>query len=188
MLTPERLETMTAEDLLNLDETAYSYPENAVGRLVKGQTWYFAAVLPEQQAAKCEKGDRLTVNFADSSLQGLWMRVERVGTPEDGKCLLVLSCERMLQNVTALRRQTVDIVFDTYDGLRVPKTAIYYINGETGVYILESARADWKEVEIVYEYGSDYLVRWDKSDTDNLWPDDELILTSDDIEDGKVME
>lgn len=188
VLTPERLQTMTAEDLLNLDETAYSYPNNAIGRLVKGQKWYFAAVLPEQQASKCERGDRLTVNFADSSLQGLRMRVERVGTPEDGKCLLVLSCERMLQNVTALRRQTVDIVFDTYEGLRVPKTAIYYVNGETGVYILESARADWKEVEIVYEYGSDYLVRWDNGDTDNLWPGDEIILTSDDIKDGKVMQ
>ena len=70
----------------------------------------------------------------------------------------------------------------------MPKTAIYYVNGETGVYILESARADWKEVEIVYEYGSDYLVRWDNSDTDNLWPKDEIILTSEDIKDGKVME
>ena len=102
--------------------------------------------------------------------------------------MLVLSCEKMLQNVTALRKQTVDIVFDTYKGLRVPKAAIYYIDGETGVYILESARADWKEVEIVYEYGNDYLVKWDDSDTDNLWPKDEIILTSEDIKDGKVME
>ena len=53
---------------------------------------------------------------------------------------------------------------------------------------MESARADWKEVEIIYEYGNDYLVRWDDSDTDNLWPKDEVILTAEDISDGKVME
>ncbi len=188
VLTPERLEELTVDDLHTIADGDYGASANAVGRLIRGQKWYFVAEIPEERAKACEEGDRLTVNFADSALQNLKMRVERVGAAENGSCVLVLSCEKMLQNVTALRKQTVDIVFDTYKGLRVPKAAIYYIDGETGVYILESARADWKEVEIVYEYGNDYLVKWDDSDTDNLWPKDEIILTSEDIKDGKVME
>lgn len=188
VLTPERVETMSLSELRALEEGEYSAPDNAIGRLIQGQKWYFIAEIPQERAEACEEGDRLTVNFADGALQGLRMRVERLGAAEEGSCVIVLSCEKMLQNVTALRRQTVDIVFDTYEGLRVPKTAIYYVNGETGVYILESARADWKEVEIIFEYGNDYLVRWDDSDTDNLWPKDEIILTAEDISDGKVME
>ena len=188
VLTPERAETMSLSELRALEEGEYSAPDNAIGRLIQGQKWYFIAEIPQERAEACEEGDRLTVNFADGALQGLRMRVERLGAAEEGSCVIVLSCEKMLQNVTALRRQTVDIVFDTYEGLRVPKTAIYYVNGETGVYILESARADWKEVEIIFEYGNDYLVRWDDSDTDNLWPKDEIILTAEDISDGKVME
>lgn len=188
VLTPDRLNRLTVSDLRTIRDGAYTAPENAIGRLVTGQKWYFVAEIPQARAEQCEEGDRLTVNFADGALQGLRMRVERIGAAEDGSSLIVLSCEKMLQNVTALRQQTVDIVFDTYEGLRVPKAAIYYVNGETGVYILESARADWKEVEIIYEYGNDYLVRWDDSDTDNLWPKDEIILTAEDISDGKVME
>ncbi|MDD6643618.1 MAG: HlyD family efflux transporter periplasmic adaptor subunit [Faecousia sp.] len=188
ILTPERVETMSLSELRALEEGEYSAPDHAIGRLIQGQKWYFIAEIPQARAEQCEEGDRLTVNFADGALQGLRMRVERIGAAEDGSCVIVLSCEKMLQNVTALRRQTVDIVFDTYEGLRVPKAAIYYVNGETGVYILESARADWKKVEILFEYGNDYLVRWDDSDTDNLWPKDEIILTAEDISDGKVME
>lgn len=188
VLTPERVQTMTLSELRALEEGEYSAPDNAIGRLIQGQKWYFIAEIPQERAEQCEEGGRLTVNFADGALQGLRMRVERIGAAEDGSCVIVLSCEKMLQNVTALRRQTVDIVFDTYEGLRVPKTAIYYANGETGVYILEGARADWKTVEIIFEYGNDYLVRWDDSDTDNLWPKDEIILTAEDISDGKVME
>lgn len=189
VLTPDKLATMELADLRALAETETRAPANAVGRLIEGQEWYFVAEIPAERAAECKEGSNLTVNFAGLELQGLRMKVERVGAPEEeGNCLLVLSCERKLQNVTALRRQTVDIVFESYEGLRVPKTAIYYIDGETGVYILESARADWKEVEILYEYGDDYLVRWDSSDTDNLWPGDDILLTSEDIWDGKVME
>ncbi len=188
VLTPTRLEELTVADLHTISEGAYTAPTNAIGRLIYGQKWYFVAELPQERAAQCKEGDRLTVNFADSSLQGLRMRVVRISAAEDGSCLIVLSCEKMLQSVTALRRQTVDIVFETYEGLRVPKTAIYYIDGETGVYILESARADWKEVELIYEYGNDYIVKWDDSDTDNLWPKDDIILTSEELYDGKVME
>ena len=188
ILTPERVQTMSLSELRALEEGEYSVPDHAIGRLIQGQKWYFIAEIPQERAEQCEEGDRLTVNFADGALQGLRMRVERIGAAEDGSCVIVLSCEKKLQNVTALRRQTVDIVFDTYEGLRVPKTAIYYANGETGVYILEGARADWKTVEIIFEYGNDYLVRWDDSDTDNLWPKDEIILTAEDISDGKVME
>ena len=49
-------------------------------------------------------------------------------------------------------------------------------------------RARFKPVNILYEYADGYVVELDKSDTDNLWPEDEIILTSDDIYNGKVLE
>lgn len=69
------------------------------------------------------------------------MEVEALSEAEGETCLLVLSCERNLQDVTALRRQDADIIFSSYSGLRVPKQALYMVEGQTGVYVLESARA-----------------------------------------------
>ncbi len=188
VLTPQALQTLTLADYRALSESAPGAPTNAIGRLITGQKWYFLTELPAERAAQCKTGDRLTVHFAAQELQGLRMRVERVGEETDGACLLVLSCERKLQEVTALRRQTVDIEFQTFEGLRVPKSALYHLGGKDGVYVLEGARAEWKEVTVLYEYGDSFLVEWDSSDTDHLWPKDELILTSDDITDGKVMQ
>lgn len=70
----------------------------------------------------------------------------------------------------------------------MPKQALYMVDGQAGVYVLEGARARWKPVEILYAYGDGYVVELDQSSTGNLWPGDDIILTSDDIEDGKVME
>ena len=133
-------------------------------------------------------GDRLSVSFSGEELQNVSMTVERIGENENGSCILVLSCERLLQYVTALRRQTADIVFQTYSGLSVPAQALYYLDGSAGVYVLEGVRARWKPVKILCEYTDGYVVELDKSSTENLWPEDEIILTSDDIYDGKVFE
>lgn len=187
ILTPDAVLQMSLSELRSVQERRTAVPSNAVGRLILGQKWYFAAEVPTASLATCEVGERLTVSFAGESLQQLRMRIERIGEDEGGSCLLVLSCDRQLQDVTLLRQQTADIIFSTYSGLRVPKQALYIVDGEAGVYVLESARAEWKNVEILYEYGDSYIIALDKSSTDNLWPEDEIILTSKDIWDGKVM-
>lgn len=186
VLCPENLETISLSELRGLSDEARAMPADAIGRLIEGQKWYFVTELPTERVVGWETGDRLTVDFPE--LRGLTMRIERIGEAEKENCILVLSCEKYLQNMTNVRRLSANIICKTYEGLRVPKQAIYYIDGETGVYVLENSRAKWKKIELLLESGEDYIVRWDNSDTDNLWPKDELILTSEDIENGMVIE
>lgn len=188
ILTPERVMTMGVTALRGVQADRRSPSVEVIGRLVTGQTWYYVTEVPAETAERCETGDRLTVRFAAQALDELRMKVEYISKPEEDACVLVLSYNKLLQNVTALREQNASISFETYEGLRVPKQALYHIDGQTGVYILEGVRAEWKSVEILCEYGDCYVVELDKSDTDNLWPKDEIILTSEDIYDGKVMQ
>ncbi len=187
LLTPDFLSTMNCVDFASLQGEQVRPPQAAFGKLIRGQCWYFVTTLPPDRAAGCKQGDRLTVSFAGQALQELSMTVLRIGAQENGACLLVLSCDRMLQSVTALRWQSADLIFASYEGLRVPKTALYHTQDGDGVYIAEGARARWKTVEVLYEYGDCFLVVWDKTDTDSLWPKDELLLTSEEIKDGMVL-
>ena len=188
VLTPESVLQMKPSDLRAAAQHASAVPGNAVGRLITGQKWYFAAEIPEARAEQTAAGETLTVSFGLEKLSQIRMQVEAISEAEDGVCTIVLSCEREPQEVTALRRQSADIIFSSYTGLRVPKQALYMVDGQAGVYVLEGARARWKPVEILYAYGDGYVVELDQSSTGNLWPGDDIILTSDDIEDGKVME
>ena len=188
ILTPETVLEMNVAQLRKLENESAAAPASAFGRLILGQKWYFAAEVPAGRLEGHYEGDRLTVNFSGEALQALTMKIERIGENEDGSCVLVLSCERLMQRISALRRQTANIIFETYTGLSVEPQALYYVDGEAGVYVLEGARARFKPVNILYEYADGYVVELDKSDTDNLWPEDEIILTSDDIYNGKVFE
>ena len=187
-LTPESLDTMTLSALRKAQTASGAAPSGAIGKLVLGQKWYFAAEVPTERLSGHLEGDRLSVSFPAEELRSVPMTIERIGEDENGSCVLILSCERLLQHATALRRQTVDIVFQTYSGLSVQPQALYYVDGEAGVYVLEGVRARFKPVNILYEYADGYVVELDKSSTDNLWPEDEIILTSDDIYNGKVFE
>ena len=186
LLTPERLDGLTAGELERLSALSVGGLPEQYGKLCLGQTWYFVAALPAERAAQCAEGDRLTVRL--SGVRELRMQVRRVGAEENGMRVLVLSSSQYLQEVTALRKQYAELIFQTYEGLRVPKKALYVENGETGVYVLEGARAQWKPVEVLFEQDDSFLVAWERDSVDNLWPEDELILTSKEITDGKVLQ
>ena len=88
------------------------------------------------------------------------MTIERVGEEEDGKCPVVLSSSRSLADTSLLRKQTVDIIFSSTTGIRVPKKAVRdglvtstdpetqaeVTTRVTGVYVLTGAQSEFKQV------------------------------------------
>ena len=160
---------------------------NAIGRLITSATWYYACVVPANELSGVEEGDRATLTFARDYYQPVSMRVARLSGNEAGSRLLILSSDRALQNVTLLRQQSAEIVFASYSGLRVPKSAVRVENSQTGVYILEGTLAKWKPITILHDTGESYVAALDTSSTDNLWPGDELIINAKNLYDGKVV-
>ena len=186
VLTPEKLQTMTAQDYGAMEPEAV--PENAIGKLIRGTTWYYVTTLPASELKDVKQGARVQLLFARDVYDQIPMTVERVGNNEAGYKLLVLSCDQYIQNVTLLRQQSADVVFNSYQGLRVPKDAVRVEEGgQTGVYVLEGATARWKPITILHDNGESYVVELDKSSTANLWPGDEVIIHAKNLYDGKVV-
>ena len=145
-------------------------------------------MVPSRNVADLKLGNRIDVNFAYDFYETVRMKVERISPAEGDSCILVLSSESYIQDAVTGRTETADLVFADRSGLRVPKTAIYADeNNQSGVYVLEGAEAAWKSINILYDNGDSFIVELDKSSTKNLWPEDEIILTTEEIFDGKVM-
>ncbi len=186
VLTPEIMRTMTVSEFYNI--RPQSTHSDAVGKLISGSTWYYMTVVPAAQTEGVEQGDSVPVSFASDFQKELFMTVERLGPEENGSRLLVLSCDKYMQEATLLRQQSADVVFSSYAGLQVPKAAVRVRDdGRTGVYVLEGNMAAWKPIRILYDNGESYVVERDKSSTDNLWPGDEIIVGAKNLYDGKVV-
>lgn len=186
VLTLDFLDTVTVSSLAEVQPI--DPPEDAVGRLIAGSTWYYVTVVPADQTAGVESGDQVPVTFASQFYESIPMTVERLGEEQQGEQIIVLSCDKYMQDATLLRQQSADIVFTSYAGLRVPKEAIRVDeDGQVGVYILEGSNASWKSVNILHDNGETYVVELDQSSVNNLWPGDEIIVTGRDLYDGKVV-
>lgn len=186
VLTPALLETMTVQDYNAIASEAV--PDNAIGKLIRGIRWYYVTTLPASELKNVKEGQTVKVLFARDVYDEMEMTVARVGNNEAGYKLLVLSCNQYIQNVTLLRQQSADVVFTSYQGLRVPKDAVRVNeDGQTGVYTLEGAAARWKPISILHDNGESYVVELDKTSTANLWPGDEVIIHAKDLYDGKVV-
>lgn len=186
VLTPALLTTMTTQDYNAI--LPAPVPENAIGKLIRGTHWYYVTTLPASEVKDVTEGQKVTLLFARDVYDEIEMTVARIGQNEAGYKLLVLSCDRYIQNVTLLRQQSADVVFTAYQGLRVPKDAVRVSDtGQTGVYVLEGAAARWKNITILHDNGESYVVELDKTSTANLWPGDEVIIHAQNLYDGKVV-
>ena len=190
LLDTRKAGSMSVKDYDELLQADPEPPQGALGRLITSPAWYYVCQVREEDLKGLRVGDWLTVEFAFDVYEPLRMRVERISDPQDGRQVLALSCSDHMEQAARLRIQQADVILHSYSGIRVPKQALYYVNdtGETGVYVLEGAVARWKPVEILYEAQEYYLVREDRSSTSKLWAGDEILLTGQELTDGKVVE
>ena len=203
LLTPDMLDTITADQLTQLAQERPAEDDTAIGKLITDTTWYFACTLPEEDAGRLVEGRKVTVRFSRDWSGQVSMTVERVGDPADGQCVVVLSTDKYLSDTTLLRRQTVELVFDSITGVRVPKEALRVEQqtvtdeetGEesqvsvTGVYALVGEQAEFKPVTILSQSDSFALVEAaDATDRKGLRAGDIVIVASEDLYDGKVIQ
>ena len=187
LLTEEFLKDVTPSRLKSLKaDTA----ESNVGKLIYGDTWYYAVTLPADQAAELKTMGRVSVRLAKGFDQSIRMTVESVSREENGEAVVVLSSTRYLAQTTLLRHQAADAVLHTYQGLRVPANALRVSeDGTTGVYCVDGENASFRPVTLVYQGAGYALVSPADgvADTRTLRAGDQVIATSGELHDGKVI-
>ena len=158
---------------------------SVIGKLVHGIKWYYVTTMDEEAAVKLKPGGNAKLRFSKTYSAELNMKVESVGQEQNGKCVVVFSSTKYLQDVTALREMMAEIVFDSETGIRVPQEAVHVDeNGKTFVYILEGLRASAVHVDITDENGDYYMVAESKN---GLRTGDRIIVKANNLYDGAVV-
>jgi len=155
-----------------------------VGKLIYGDTWYYAASITDAQAEQLEGRSTVMVRFAKGLNIDLRMTIDSISRSENGHRVLLLHSEKYIAQTTLMRHQSAT------QGLRLPSNALRVNEeGVTGVYCRLGVRAKFKPVKVVYQ-GDGYVLTEAVSAEDGssmLRQGDEVIVTSADLSDGKVI-
>ena len=162
-----------------------------------------AEELKEEADALQQAGKRLILRFAKNVERDLPVTVSHIGPEENGRCVVVFEGKTYLSQLTLLRQQGAQVIWDSAEGIRVPKEALRIDTRTTenedgtttesrvtGVYCVVGMEARFKPVEVLYNGSSFLLVRANApADKEKLRlrPGDEVIITANDLYDGKVI-
>ena len=204
VLTPESLAELTPSKLSAV--RADSSVQSDMGKLILGDTWYYAATMSKSDAETLQKkqaqGIGLTLQFSKSIERSLSVRLESVSEEENGRVVAVFKGRTYLAELTLLRQQGAKIIYKSESGIRIPKEALraekVTVNAEgertteqtMGAYCVVGMEARFKPVEVLYNGENFVLVRSTAGEDQEklrLRHGDEVIITANDLYDGKVL-
>lgn len=201
LLTPQSVLALTPDSLSDLMSQGGTARAGSLGKLITSNRWYFAALLPAETADSLRAGETALLRFSGDFTQDVDMRVEQVGEAAGGQAVVVFSSDRYLERVTLLRRQTAELIFDSWSGLRIPKEALRmetytYEDSESGqtveenrlgVYAVVGGRLEFKEVEVVTEGETYYVVQSASSGSEALRAGDEIVVRGVGLYEGQIV-
>lgn len=186
-LTPDMLQGIMPSSLKGLSPGDTG---SGIGKMIYGETWYFAATIAQSDAQRLHTGQTVTLRLSKGFTQDVDTTVERISAEENGQVAVVLSCRKYLSEVSQLRQLSGELVIDSYYGLRIPSSALRVDgDGRTGVYCMIGQEACFKPCIVDYQGNNYSLVKADPlaEGTDILRHGDEVIVTASTLSDGVLM-
>ncbi len=183
----ERLDDMTLEDFDTMNAIETTRVGEYVGRIVKNQNWYFVVAVDKDDMDKFDSRKTAILDFGFASGETIEAEIfDTQDFEEEDRGLVVFRCKDISEDLLRLRKQTVDITFRTYSGLKVSRDAIVYEQSIMGVYVLErDAIVRFKPISIIRDQGSYVLCEGIGSDNNCLKRFDEVIINGGDLQDGQ---
>ncbi len=197
VLTLDQLDSLTIEGFHELAQGAEQVDSNQVlGKIIEGFTWYLVAEVPAEQADRLSVGQDLRVNFTQASLESPVTVYSILDERGSETSLLVLEGTEFNSEMVSMREQPVEIILQTYSGLKVPKAAVRMepvtdsegnVTERTVVYILSGGVQKSKIIKTLYETEDYYVVEQSATNADMLVEQDQIIVSGRNLQNNMVV-
>ena len=185
VLPADTLAMLTVQQFQNIQPAAVG--EDVIGKIVSDYAWSIVAKVPIEDSFRLTEGEPATLKTGLVSVKELNATVSTINREGDSEfALVVFTCTTMNEELASTRRQTLTLVTESYEGLKVNKKAIRMVDGKKGVYTYSATQAHFVPVNIVYTTVS--FVICEKSSEDGaLRLYDEVIVKGKGLYDGKII-
>ena len=202
----------------NIDEISYSQlkeikpeqiDENAyIGKVIKGVGWYLLCPISYDDSVNISHNStevKVKLPYAIGTDIPAKVRYVKQFADED-VVMLVLECNYMNDALSKIRNESVEIIINEYEGLKIPKSAIHddYLERENedgtvtkekvqGVYVNYGNELIFRQISILYS-GDTYVICDENPKPENLVDGktialyDQVVVEGSDLFNGKLIE
>lgn len=123
-----------------------------VCKVVNNQKWYIMTAINKDTSEKLKKGQRVTVRF--TQIPGIESEgvIEYISAEDKNadKNVVIIKCEQYKEGVLSLRFTGVELVTESYEGYRVPMSAIRLVDGEKCVMVRTETGKFLRKCKVLY--------------------------------------
>jgi hypothetical protein len=143
------------EDYLSVPSLAKEQAQTdnrAVCKVVNNYTWYVVMAIDNSDAEELKVGKGVKLRFDEIPGIEAEGTVAYISTEDSGtkKNVVVIKCEEYQEGVFSLRYSGMSLILKSYEGYRIPVSAIRISGDQKGVLVRNGATQVFKPCNVVY--------------------------------------
>ena len=176
-LTSGTIGELTAEDINQIISNPQVFePINGtipIGKIFEIYKWQMIGVINTKNQFITENTYSMSISSSSKDYSVYIESMQPTGNADE--YIIILSCDEMDEALVKNRVERVEIDFGDYTGLKVPRDAIRFLDGEKGVYVMQGQTVKFKKISVIYE-GDDFVLSENTSDPEYLNLYNEILL------------
>lgn len=174
-LSIDTMDSLTVNDLNNVkDEADGLNTNNVIGKLIDGYKWYIVGVIDNSKDTFAVN-DMVTLSLESSSINIKGKVTNIKSTERPNESIVYVQCDNMSDDVVQHRVETIEMSKENYQGIRVPKSALRFVDDVEGVYIKVGEQIKFKKVDVIYR-ANEYIISKANADDDYLALYDDIVV------------
>ncbi len=169
--------------------------ETLTGKIITNAKWRYTAIVDASKAVLLKEGKKYNLLFQSAADEMVATEViSNSYNASQPTAVVVFETDRLSEKLVKLRLEEAQVVMQTHEGIKIPKSALHIVEGEDGpekgVYIKYGQIMKFKLVDIIYE-NEEYFVSEDKETelerSKYVRIYDDVIVKGSDLYDGKPL-
>ncbi len=161
--------------------------EDVIGRVVESFRWYIVCSVDTDDTVNLSYNKAVYVNFPYNGIEKLPVKLYKIGDRSGEKTMLILSCDLMNENLSALRIENLQIITEEYEGYKIPNSAIRTVDGVKGVYVVRGNLLGFRKIHIVHSTDTYTLVNNPDGESDYIKLYDKVVTKGVELYDNKLV-
>lgn len=189
-LSTEMMDNLTVDDIDKIeDEIENLDTTNVIGKLIDDYKWYMVGVIDNSKNI-FSVGDIVSLSLESSSVTVKGEISQIRDTEKSNESIVYVMCNQMTEDVVQHRVETVEMSVKNYEGIKVPKSALRFVDvseedeegnmvtkNYEGVYIKVGEQILFKKIDVIYR-SDDYVISKASTNNEYLALYDDIIVES----------
>lgn len=188
IINTDELSELTVEQMKGYLTMEAPTSKAASGKIVSGYQWYLGCVVPDSYYTVLGKGNSMTIRMSFVTDEEIPVTVHSCKKDNKGNLAVIFRCDYMSEELSTIRRESVQIQLVRHTGLKVSKRAIIMDKDQqAGVYVRSGNVASFRKIKQVYSEPADYVICEEVNESGYLKMYDDVIVGGRDLYDGKII-